>query len=122
MMKIFLFLAATSSFATDLSIKNFREIFESYALITGVPRTDAEVIAKFNDVKTKLPQKGAVEEISSPMTFAVTQLAIPFCKKMIAADANRPVGQRLAHKKIDFLKAPKALFTADIVQATVKDY
>ncbi len=91
-----------------LALKNFRQLFESYSVITRVPTSDPIVKQAFDDVKTRLPRHGQVSEVSSPMLLAATTLSGSFCKQMIQADSNLPQGQRRAHRGIDFSNASLA--------------
>lgn len=97
---------------TEISIKNFREIFESLAVATGVTPTATHLNA-FAQLRDVLPKFGEVEEVTPSMTLAVFKLSGHFCRSLISADAIKIPEQRLAHKDINFTKVPK-----DIPQAS----
>ncbi len=88
-----------------LALKNFRQLFESLAIVTHVSPTDPDVKQTFEETKARLPKLGQVDEISSPMLLAATSLSGTCCKKMIASDAALPPAQRRAHHGIDFRDA-----------------
>ncbi len=104
-----------------LALKNFRQLFESYAVITRIPTTDAVVRQAFDDVKTRLPRQGQVSEVSSPMLLAATTLSGAFCKQMIQGDSVLASGQRRAHRGIDFSNASLA-FNRAARMNQIQDY
>lgn len=109
-------------FAADsISVKNFRQIFDSLRVITGVV-PDAEVNQAYQDAKNRLPRYGRIDEVSSPMLLAVTAVSGSFCKKMIAIDAsiaNRT--NRRAHRMVDFTLGPSGM-TSDIRRSVIQEY
>lgn len=107
-----LFLLTRYSFADSVAIKNFREIYQSLIVATGVT-PDADLIAAYSGVRDGLPKFGNVDEFSAPMVMAVTQLASLFCNAMITSDAGlADPSQRRAHKGVDFTKGMEAMTPA----------
>jgi len=48
-----------------LAVKNFREIFDSFVVSTGVDPSDPDINAYYSQSFTRLPMTGAVTEVSS---------------------------------------------------------
>jgi hypothetical protein len=104
-----------------ISVKNFREIYDSLAASTGVDPNDATISAYYAQSYTRLPLTGAVAEVSSPGLLTLTALSGLFCKQMITNDAALSPAQRRAHKAVDFTKGPAGL-TAQVQQSVVEAY
>lgn len=115
------FLFPAPGFAAQIALKNFREIFESLSVASGVKPT-AQMIQAFNAVRDSLPKNGDPEEYSAPMNMAVTRLAGHFCQAFVLADAAKADPKlRRSHKKIQFNKGPKDL-TAEAKREVITDY
>jgi hypothetical protein len=96
----------------SISIKNFRQIYDSLKVVTAVT-PDAEIQQAYREARTRLPRYGRIDEVSSPMLLAVTSLSGSFCKKMIAVDAARTdPAQRRAHRQVNFAQGPAGLSAA----------
>ncbi len=104
-----------------LAVKNFREIFDSLQVSTGVDPNDPDINAYYTQSYTRLPMTGAVTEVSSPGLLTFTALSGLFCSKMIATDATLAAAQRRATGPVDFTKGPKSL-TAAIQQTVIENY
>ncbi len=107
--------------AYSLSTKNFREILQFFANATGVDPQLATVQQVYLSVKTRLPLRGQVSELTSPAVLGATELAGVFCTQMLANDVNTPMANRRAHQAIDFALLPAAL-TDDALTTTVSNY
>jgi hypothetical protein len=106
------------SFAEDpIVIKNFREIFESLSVASGVT-ADTATMSAYNSFKPVLPKFGNPEEYSAAMQIAVIRLAGYFCRSLITQDAAKtdPVLRR-AHKSVNFSAGPVGL--SEIVRKDV---
>src|SRR5262249_42534089 len=90
----------------DTTLKNFREIYESMALVTGInPGENLELRQLFEKVQQQLPAQGRPDELTAPMIRAAANLGAGFCDRMIQKDsAEADPSLRRAHKKVDFLK------------------
>jgi hypothetical protein len=105
----------------QLAVKNFREIFDSLQVSTGVDPTDPGINAYYAQSYTRLPMTGAVAEVTSPGLLTFTAISGMFCQVMVANDAKLVAAQRRATGPVDFTQGPKAL-TADIEQAVIENY
>jgi hypothetical protein len=101
--------------AEAVSLKNFRELAAFYSAATGVPLTDTKVQAAYQNVKSRLPKAGTVDEFSSPSVLAAIELGGAFCTSFINAEAAATAANRRAHQQIDFTKSPRVLADADIM-------
>jgi hypothetical protein len=116
-----LFVILSPHDAMAVSLKNFRELAAFYAAATGVPLTDPKVQQAYQNVKTRLPKTGGVDEFASPSVLGALELSGAFCGSFITAEAAAPAANRRAHQTIDFTKSPRVLADADI-NAAVKAY
>jgi hypothetical protein len=105
----------TPSDARAVSLKNFRELAAFYSAATGVPLTDPKVQTAYQNVKSRLPKAGTVDEFSSPSVLAAIELGGAFCGSFITAEAAATPANRRAHQTIDFTKSPRVLADADIL-------
>ena len=115
--------AGTHSFAdVAVGVKNFRQLFDSYVVITGVNALDTEVQQTYQATMTRLPKDSDVEQLTTPMVLGVASLGGVFCKKMIANDAAKTdVTTRRAHTKVDFTKGPADL-SDEIKKSVITEY
>jgi hypothetical protein len=105
----------------DPNLKNFRQLNSSLSNVTGVSTADPEVLTTFSSVRTRLPQTGAIEEMSSPMLMGMFSLAGIYCRKMINDDSTKPVPIRRVHKDVDFSPGTRRL-TQDMRMSVIDDY
>lgn len=68
---------------SDIGLRTFDEINASMSVLTGVPRTHAEVAATFNTIRQQLPTDPTLEGFLSAQQMAVTQLAIQYCDALV---------------------------------------
>ena len=115
---LFLFLPTD---ALAVSLKNFRELAAFYSAATAVPLTDPKVQAVYQNVKSRLPKAGTVDEFASPTVLAAIELSGAFCGSFITAEAALTPANRRAHQTIDFTKSPRVLADSDI-DAAVANY
>lgn len=97
-----------------LALKNFREILTSYEAITGVSATDAEIQAIYRSVKERLPLHGKVEELSSPMVLASTELSGIFCSRVLEREVAQGPGERVFFRYVDFKKGSTQFSSGDL--------
>ena len=68
---------------SDIGIKNFAEINETLAAVTGVPITDSRVAATFSTIQQQLPTVEAINSFLSAHQMGITQLAVAYCAAMV---------------------------------------
>jgi hypothetical protein len=91
-------------------LKNFRQIYESLIIATGVDGSDPAVSEYYAKVRNRLPKEGKPEEITAPAMLGYSALSGVFCKRMIEKDkAITDVTKRQAHAAIDFKKLPNQI-------------
>jgi hypothetical protein len=97
--------------ATDpvLSIKNYRQLYSSMSVVTGVPKTNPIVSDYFQKSFRRLSETGQVGSVSAPLLLTSTVLASRFCDQFILSESKLPESQRKAHAGIDFTKGPASL-------------
>src|ERR1700722_13917385 len=95
-------LAVAQSAHAQLAVKNFREIFDSLQISTGVDPNDPNINAYYAQSYTRLPMTGAVGEVTSPGLLTLTALSGMFCSAMITNDAKLDPSQRRATQPVDF--------------------
>ncbi len=116
-----LFTCGLAPSAFSLSTKNFREILQFFGNATGVDPQLATVQQVYLSVRTRLPLRGQVSELTSPAVLGATELAGVFCTQMITNDSVQPTANRRAHQAIDFTKLPAAQTDAAL-NTTVSTY
>ncbi len=102
-----LFFANTAG--ADLGIKNYRQLYSSMAVVTGVPKDNRTTAAYFSTAYRRLSENGNVSGVTAPLLLTTTVLASRFCKEMIQMDSLKASGQRMAHGSVDFTKGPGSL-------------
>jgi hypothetical protein len=107
--------------ADNLSLKDFRELYDSLSTVTGI-KPNADIQQTYADVRGTLPKTGDVSEYSAAMQAAMMRLSGQFCKAMIDSDAaiSDPTKRR-AHAAVDFTSGPKAM-TSDIRKSVIAAY
>lgn len=94
---------APATLADDaLGLKNFREINASLEAVTGISSRDPDIQAIYRQVVSRLPLRGAVEEMSSPTVLAMTELSGVYCAKFVATEAAVDRTARRAFRALDF--------------------
>jgi len=94
--------AATEIRNQEVNVKNFRQMYYSLSVATGISTRNAELQRTFQEVKSRLPQTGSASEITTTAILAYTALAGMFCKKMILNDRDRSDQNRRAHTGVNF--------------------
>jgi len=94
-----------NAYATDpVLLKTGREIYASYVNILGIPGSDPDTTALFQQNIGRLPKAGTPNELSNNVVLAVTELGGLFCQKAVARESAIPAGQRNLFGSIDFSK------------------
>lgn len=98
---------APAAFAVDpVMLKNGREIFASYAVVTNISDKDTELREIYRLNEDRLPKGGVPEELSSGVVMAATELGGLFCKRAIVRESALPVGQRTLFADVNFKRGP----------------
>jgi len=72
-----------------VGIRTFEEINVTMANITGVPRTNVDVMETYERVKQQLPTDENVEGFLSAHQMAITQMAIEYCNALVESTSLR---------------------------------
>jgi len=113
--------ASTPARANGLAVKNFRQVFDSLAVSTGVSPSDQAINDFYAQSYSRLPMTGSVTEVNSPALLTLTGLSGMFCNKMVVADSKLASAARRAHQAVDFTQGPAGLSSA-IRQQTIEAY
>jgi mono/diheme cytochrome c family protein len=73
----------------DVGLRTFDEINASLSKITGVPQTNARVVATYDLVKQALPSTEKLATFGPAQQTALAQLAIQYCSQMVDTPALR---------------------------------
>jgi len=111
MTKLFLNLLVLSftcnALAEDpLLLKNFREIYASYAAITNIDPKSPDLLELYKANKDRLPASGLPSELSSPVVLALTELSGAFCKKALDREKALKPGERILFPNVNFKVGP----------------
>lgn len=102
---------------SHLALKNFRELYDSLATVTGVDPTSQDISTYYQQIVGQLPRNGTLSEFNAQSLLAATGLGSAFCNHEIAADAQAatPPTKGL-NAGIDFTKGPSTITTAQRTQ------
>lgn len=103
------------------AVKNFRQIFQSMQVATGIAGDSSAISSFWADSSGRLPKNGEVGEINTPAVLTLQSLASLFCKEMIAKDAGLPAGSRQAHRQVDFSLLPHGL-SLSVRESVIEEY
>ena len=81
---------APGPIVADIGVRTFAEINSTLSLLTGIPTTDAAVIATYQAVQQQLPTDPTLEGFSSSNQIGVAQLAIQYCNEAANTPALQP--------------------------------
>ena len=90
--------------ADQIGLKNFRELPAAYEEATHVSTEVPAVQVVYKKVLTRLPIRGQVEEMSSPMILAVAELAGAYCQELVNREAAKPAAERESFSSVKFDK------------------
>lgn len=91
-----------------VGIRNFRQINDTMAYLTGVPRTNATVAAAFAALATALPDSNDIRTFNGSHQVAISKLAVEYCDAMI----EDPALSAAAVPGFDYTKLPAVAFDA----------
>lgn len=100
----------------SVSIRNFRELYLTFSLLTGVSPNHPETSDYFSRAKSRLSLDGDVRKINAPMTLATTSLASVFCHAFIESEARSMADQRRIHEEVNFSQGMSAISRATRAQ------
>jgi hypothetical protein len=115
-----------------ISVRNFAQIRESMAVVTGVnlgsdlngaADPQGGITSFYNSFRSQLASHGNATEINPSMLLTTTGLASLFCQQAINREKALPTNDpgRLVFNSIDFSMKPAAL-TADVRTAQIQGY
>jgi len=85
---------------TTAGIKNFREIYETFKIATGLPEDDTRVAA-FEVARDKLPRYGYADEINPAMRQSLVTLASKFCEDKVRSEMQKAKETRTWFRSFD---------------------
>ncbi|MBX2809011.1 MAG: LamG domain-containing protein [Cellvibrionaceae bacterium] len=80
---------ASTDEQSDIGIKTFAEINEALSALTGISKTNSNVVATFNSVEQQLPVSEAIDGFVAAHQLAITQLAVSYCNELVSAEAQK---------------------------------
>ena len=92
--------------ADPVLLKNGREIFASYASITGLSEKDTELKELYRLNADRFPKLGQPEELSNSVILASTELGGAFCSRTVLREKDQSRGQRILFSDVDFKQGP----------------
>ena len=72
-------------------IRNFAAVNATMSTVTGVPTTQTDVLATYNEVFQALPVDTGIEGFLSSQQMGITQLAISYCSALVDGKGSVPV-------------------------------
>ena len=72
-------------------IRAFAEVNATMSTVTGVPTTQTDVLATYNEVFQALPVDTGIEGFLSSQQMGITQLAISYCSALVDGKGSVPV-------------------------------
>jgi hypothetical protein len=102
--------------APALGMRNFRQINDAMASLTGVPRTTPAVAAAFSALETQLPDSNDLGTFNGSHQVAISKLAVEYCDAMIN-DAGLATA---AVPGFDFNALPSVAFNAASKESLAK--
>jgi hypothetical protein len=97
-----------SKITTSVGVRNFRQVNQTMAALTGVPATDATVSTAFASLATQLPDGNDLRAFVGSHQVAIAKLAVEYCDRMI----ETPALAAAAVPGFSFAAAPSAAFNA----------
>lgn len=74
---------------SDIGIRIFDELNATMSAATGVPTSQADVLATYTAVRQQLPSSNNIEGFLSSQQMGITQLAIEYCNTLVEAPSLR---------------------------------
>ncbi|MGO9513359.1 MAG: LamG domain-containing protein [Steroidobacteraceae bacterium] len=67
----------------DVGVRTFAQVNSTFSALTGVPTTNAAVVATYQSVQQQLPAVNTLEAYSSANQVGIAQLAVQYCNVMM---------------------------------------
>lgn len=74
---------------SDVGVRTFDRINQSFSAITGVPASNASVESTFQSVQQQLPVSPTIEGFMASQQVGIAQLAIQYCNEMVNDSGKR---------------------------------
>ncbi len=91
-----------------VGIRNFRQINDTMAALTGVPRTTTAVATAYATLETQLPDNNDIRTFAGSHQVAISKLAVEYCDAMVES----PTLSVAAIPGFNFAALPAAAFNA----------
>jgi len=101
--------------AVEYPIKNFLQIPYSLESATGISQKIPEFVMFYNNHKSKLPQKGELNEITVPGVLTQLSYGSLFCQELVTSDSKFSPAGRWVHRQIDFTRKASEWSDANLV-------
>jgi len=82
---------APNLLASDIGVRKFEEINASISAITGIPVTNTEVNAIYDNFQQQFPTVEAISAFLASHQMAIAQLALTSCSELVNADKLLPI-------------------------------
>lgn len=83
-------LPTVASLQAYVGVRSFAEINATYSTLTGVPTSQNQVLATYNEVRFSLPSEtNDIRAFSGPHQAAILKLASQYCQQFLAVQENR---------------------------------
>jgi hypothetical protein len=73
----------------DIGIRDFDQINNTLAELTGVDPNDPDVLATFDEVRQQLPMDADVRSFVSAMQVGIAKLALEYCNELVESNSLR---------------------------------
>jgi hypothetical protein len=99
---------ALQKIKSSVGLKNYEQINESMAVITGIPTTTAAVRAVFAELSTSMPTDNDIKGFLGSQQVSVFKLAVEYCDALVKDPAKRA----LFFPGVNFAGTPAAVLNA----------
>lgn len=93
---------------TAMGVRNFRQINQTMSHLTGIPMTDATVLAAYKELETQLPDSNDLRAFIGSHQVAITKLAVEYCDRMV----ETPAALAAALPGFNIAQTPTVAFSA----------
>ncbi|MBC7714844.1 MAG: hypothetical protein H7177_15970 [Rhizobacter sp.] len=99
----------------DVGVKDFEQIYQSMATLTGVGPSDPTIMGVYKDLTVQMPVDNNAKSFLPANQVAITKLAAEFCEKMVETQTLRVV----VWPTINFTQTPAQVFNATSKQLII---
>ncbi|MBX2810021.1 MAG: LamG domain-containing protein [Cellvibrionaceae bacterium] len=75
-----------------IGVKTFDEINEALSALTGISKTNTNVVTTFGSVEQQLPVNASIDGFVAAHQLAITQLAVSYCNELVTQEAQKDAG------------------------------